>query len=59
MSQREIPADYGERTVAVYQAYRLEIATAAVQTGRFVPPFSLERMTVIKLSLVWLMERCG
>jgi hypothetical protein len=59
MSQREIRADYDERTVVVYQAYRPEIATAAVQAGRFVPPFSLERMTWIKPSFLWMMERCG
>jgi uncharacterized protein DUF4291 len=59
MSQREIRADYDERTVVVYQAYRPEIASAAVQAGRFVPPFSLERMTWIKPSFLWMMERCG
>ena len=59
MSQREIRADYDERTLVVYQAYRPEIATAAVQAGRFVPPFSLERMTWIKPSFLWMMERCG
>ncbi|MDE3229631.1 MAG: DUF4291 domain-containing protein [Chloroflexota bacterium] len=59
MSQREIRADYDERTVVVYQAYRPDIATAAVRAGRFVPPFSLERMTWIKPSFLWMMERCG
>jgi uncharacterized protein DUF4291 len=59
MSQREIRADYDERTVVVYQAYRPEIASAAVQAGRFVPTFSLERMTWIKPSFLWMMERCG
>src|SRR5512146_1193598 len=59
MSQREIRADYDERTMVVYQAYRPEIAEVAVQAGRFVPPFSLERMTWIKPSFLWMMERCG
>ncbi len=59
MSQREIRADYDGRTVVVYQAYRPEIATAAISAGRFVPPFSLERMTWIKPSFLWMMERCG
>src|SRR5690242_5953125 len=59
MSQREIRADYDDRTIVVYQAYRPEIATAAGRAGRFVPPFSLQRMTWIKPSFLWMMERCG
>jgi hypothetical protein len=59
MGQREIRADYDERTLVVYQAYRPEIAEAALKAGRFVPPFSLERMTWIKPSFLWMMERCG
>jgi hypothetical protein len=48
MGLREICADCEERTLVVYQAYRPEIAKEAVKAGRFVPPFSLERMTWIK-----------
>lgn len=59
MIYHEIRADYDERTLVVYQAYRPEIAAAAVNAGRFVPPFSLERMTWIKPSFLWMMERCG
>jgi hypothetical protein len=59
MGQREIRANYDERTLVVYQAYRSEIAKAAVKAGRFVPPFSLERMTWIKPSFLWMMERSG
>lgn len=59
MGQREIRASFDERTVVVYQAYRPEIAAAALRAGRFVPPFSLERMTWIKPSFLWMMERCG
>lgn len=59
MSQRVIRADYDERSIVVYQAYRPEIANAAVTAGRFVPPFSLTRMTWIKPSFLWMMERCG
>ena len=55
----EIRADYDERTIVVYQAYRPEIAEAAVAAQRFVPPFSLGRMTWIKPSFLWMMERCG
>jgi hypothetical protein len=55
----EIRADYDARTIVVYQAYRAEIAEAAVAAQRFVPPFSLGRMTWIKPSFLWMMERCG
>jgi hypothetical protein len=48
VEEREIRADYDERTIVVYQAYRAEIARAAVEHNRFVPPFSLNRMTWIK-----------
>jgi hypothetical protein len=53
----QIRADYDDRTIVVYQAYSPEIATAAVENQRFVPPFSLNRMTWIKPSFLWLMER--
>src|SRR5262245_22846944 len=54
---REIRADYDRETIVVYQAYCAAIADAAVAAGRFVPPFSLGRMTWIKPSFLWLMER--
>jgi hypothetical protein len=58
MSQyREIRATYDRDTIVVYQAYRPEIANAAVAAGKFVPPFSLGRMTWIKPSYLWMMER--
>jgi Domain of unknown function (DUF4291) len=57
MPEYEIRADYDERTVVVYQAYRPEVALPAVQHNRFVPPFSLTRMTWIKPSFLWMMER--
>jgi hypothetical protein len=59
VGQRVIRADYDDRSIIVYQAYRYEIATAAVAAGRFVAPFSLNRMTWIKPSFLWMMERCG
>jgi len=55
----EIRADYDPRTIVVYQAYRPEIAVAAVAAQRFVPPFSLGRITWIKPSFLWMMERSG
>jgi len=57
MEQYEIRADYDETTLVVYQAYRPEIALPAVRHHRFVPPFSLNRMTWIKPSFLWMMER--
>ena len=56
---REIRADYDDRTIVVYQAFREEIARPAVERQRFVPPFSLNRMTWIKPSFLWMMERSG
>lgn len=56
-SLREIRADFDRETIVVYQAYREEIGRAAVEHQRFVPPFSLGRMTWIKPSFLWMMER--
>jgi hypothetical protein len=55
----EVRADHDDSTIVVYQAFRPEIATAAVGARKFVPPFSLGRMTWIKPSFLWMMERCG
>src|SRR4051812_4980533 len=57
--ENEIRADYDADTIVVYQAYRPAIAEAALKAKRFVPPFSLNRMTWIKPSFLWMMERCG
>ena len=56
-AEHEIRADYDATSLIVYQAYRAEIALAAVANQRFVPPFSLGRMTWIKPSFLWMMER--
>lgn len=53
----EIRADFDATSLVVYQAYRAEIALPAVAQQRFVPPFSLGRMTWIKPSFLWMMER--
>jgi hypothetical protein len=53
----EIRADYDRTSIVIYQAFPKEIALPAVQNNRFVPPFSLNRMTWIKPSFLWLMER--
>jgi len=57
MSAYEIRADYDDRSIIVYQAYPKAIALPAVQNNQFVPPFLLHRMTWIKPSFLWLMER--
>lgn len=56
---REICADFDRETIVVYQAYNDAIADAALAAGRFVAPFSFNRMTWIKPSFLWLMERSG
>ena len=53
----QVRADYDRHTIVVYQAYRAEIAEPAVRAQRFVEPFSLNRMTWIKPSFLWLMGR--
>ncbi len=55
----EIRADYDERTIVVYQAYAEAITAPAVAAQRFVEPFSVSRMTWIKPSFLWMMERSG
>jgi hypothetical protein len=56
---REIRADFDRETIVVYQAFNEGIADAAIAAGRFVSPFSFGRMTWIKPSFLWLMERSG
>lgn len=56
---KQLRAVHDERTVLVYQAYSHAIADAAVKAQRFVAPFSVERMTWVKPSFLWMMERCG
>lgn len=59
MNQKEIRAVYNEDTIRVYQAYCREIAEEAVKLGTFGKHFSLDRMTWIKPSFLWMMYRCG
>ena len=56
---KQIRAVYTADTIRVYQAYRSEIAEQAVKLGHFGDKFSLERMTWIKPSFLWMMYRCG
>src|SRR5689334_12712117 len=57
MKRREIRANYDATSIVVYQAYREQIARPALACQRFVSPFSLNRMTWIKPSFLWMMER--
>jgi Domain of unknown function (DUF4291) len=59
MPSYTIRAAFSQHTIRVYQAYRTEIAAPALAAGRFVPPFSMGRMTWIKPSFNWMMYRCG
>ncbi|WP_299677949.1 DUF4291 domain-containing protein [uncultured Tenacibaculum sp.] len=54
---QEIRASYDKNTITVYQAYNKIIATKALKNNRFESPFSFTRMTWIKPSYLWLMER--
>jgi len=56
---RQIRATFDRDSIVVYQAYNDAIADAAVEAQTFVAPFSLNRMTWIKPSFLWLMERSG
>lgn len=55
--ERLVRAAYTDETITVYQAYSPQIAGAAVAAGTFVAPFSRERMTWIKPSFGWMMQR--
>lgn len=57
MKEFEIRADYTRDTIVVYQAYNKAIAKAAVENQKFSAPFSFSRMTWIKPSFLWMMER--
>jgi hypothetical protein len=57
--QQQIRARFDGRCVVVYQAFKHAIADAALGAQRFVAPFSVTRMTWVKPSFLWMMERCG
>ena len=59
MEQREIRAVYTNDTIRVYQAYSKAIAKEAAKLGTFGANFSMNRMTWIKPSFLWMMYRCG
>lgn len=55
--QFEIRANYNKENIVVYQAYRKEIGEVAIRNQKFSAPFSFNRMTWIKPSFLWMMER--
>jgi len=57
--ERQIRAVFDDDTITVYQAYKKQIALAAVKHQKFVSPFKMDRMTWIKPSFLWMMYRCG
>ncbi|MGD1840769.1 MAG: DUF4291 domain-containing protein [Thermonemataceae bacterium] len=57
MRYQEIRAAYDNKTITVYQAYNKNIALPAIKNNKFEKPFSFNRMTWIKPSYLWLMER--
>lgn len=59
MKNHEIRARYDDRRIILYQAFNDAIAEAALRAQKFVAPFSYERMTWVKPSFLWMMERSG
>ena len=57
MKYQEIRAEFDNKTITVYQAYNKNIALPAIKNNKFEKPFSFNRMTWIKPSFLWLMER--
>ncbi|MEV0079599.1 DUF4291 domain-containing protein [Nocardia neocaledoniensis] len=56
---RQVRAQQTGETLVVYQAYRPEIASSALEAGRFSDGFNRDRMTWIKPSFLWMMYRSG
>lgn len=58
--ERTIRAVFDDRTITIYQAYNRDIARTATRHQTFQsPPFSMNRMTWIKPSFLWMMYRSG
>lgn len=59
MTGRCLLAQYTDREVIVYQAYRAELGTFAAEHDYFGGGFSFERTSWIKPNFTWMMHRCG
>lgn len=57
MNFNQIRALFDAQTITVFQAYSSQIARPALENQKFVAPFSFGRMTWIKPSFLWMMER--
>ncbi|WP_318241434.1 DUF4291 domain-containing protein [Cellulomonas avistercoris] len=58
--ERQIRAVFDGETITVYQAYSAAIAVPAAASGSLLgTPFSLNRMTWVKPSFLWMMYRSG
>ena len=55
----EVRAVFNRETIRVYQAYNNAIASEAVQLGTFGNRFKMDRMSWIKPSFLWMMNRCS
>jgi hypothetical protein len=56
---RHIMAQYDDRSLVVYQAYRPALADYAVKHQRFGGEYSFSRMSWVKPNFLWMMYRCG
>src|SRR4051794_19676692 len=56
-SGQHILAQFDEDTIIVYQAYRPEIGTFAIEKGYFGGDFKYSRMSWIKPDFLWMMYR--
>ncbi len=59
LSGRHILAQFNNDSIVVYQAFRPSIGNFAVKDGYFGGEFSLNRMSWIKTSFLWMMYRSG
>ena len=56
---RHVLAQYDEKSIVSYQAFRPSIGQFAVQHGHFGGDFSFNRMSWIKPNFLWMMYRSG
>lgn len=56
---KKIFAQFDDKTIRVYQAFRDEIADEAIKMGKFGSHFRVGRMSWIKPSFLWMMYRSG
>lgn len=57
--RKVIFATYDDEIIRVYQAFNKQIADEAIGLGTFSTKFKMDRMTWIKPSFLWMMDRSG